>query len=90
MTKKEFVELLSEKTICSKRETEDFLNALVEIIVEKLNETETCRVPGIGIFNKRMRSERTCLNPRTKETLNVPAKPTVHLKVSRQIKKSMI
>lgn len=58
-------------------------DAIVAAIVTLINAGESVRVQGVGTLKQRMRSARTGRNPRTGETLQIPARTVVAFTASK-------
>ncbi len=73
MNKGELVDKVAEKTGVTKREAEATLNALTESIMEAVAGGEKVTLVGFGTFEARQRQEREGRNPKTGETMTIPA-----------------
>ncbi len=83
ITKKELVDLIAEKTETSKKDTAAIIDATLDAIKNALVEGDTIDLPRFGKFSVVERSERTGINPKTKEKLIIPATKAVKFKVSK-------
>lgn len=73
MNKGELVDKVAEKADVTKREAEAMLNALIESIMEAVADGEKVTLVGFGTFEARQRQEREGRNPKTGETMTIPA-----------------
>lgn len=73
MNKTELVAAIAEKTELSKKNAEKALTAVLETVAETLAAGEKVQLVGFGTFETRDREARTAKNPRTLETVEVPA-----------------
>ncbi len=73
MNKGELVNKIAEKANVTKREAEAMLNALTESIMEAVADGEKVTLVGFGTFEARQRQEREGRNPKTGETMTIPA-----------------
>jgi DNA-binding protein HU-beta len=78
VNKSEFVDEFVTRTGWSKREAEDALRTVQNIISDTVAGGEKVTLPGFGTFEKRERAARTARNPQTGESVkvkktNVPA-----------------
>ena len=90
MTKKEFIEKYHTKTeFNTKVESERTLNTLLETIQECLVEGNDVAFIGWGTFEVAERVERTGRNPKTGETMTIPAKKVVKFKVGSKLKEAV-
>jgi nucleoid DNA-binding protein len=67
----------------------DVVDKLSALVVELVTSGEEISLGEIGRFCVNERAARTCRNPKTGETVNVPAKKFVKFKVSSKFKKSV-
>ena len=73
MNKAELIAAVAEKTGMSKKDTETVIVAALNTITEALAEEEKGQRVGVGSFEGKKRAERTGLNPKTLETIAIPA-----------------
>ena len=86
MNKTELVAAVAAKTGMSKKDAERVVNATVETISESLIKGEKVQVSGFGIFEAKQREARVGRNPRTKETIQIPATRLPVFKASKTLK----
>ena len=73
MNKSELVENIAKKTGLSLKDANASVSAFMSIIKESLGNGDPVVLVGFGSFVVRDRAARTGHNPRTGETLNIPA-----------------
>ena len=73
MNKGELVDQIAEKTDITKKEADAILTALLESIVEAVSGGDKVTLVGFGSFESRQRKEREGRNPKTGETMTIPA-----------------
>ena len=86
MNKAELVSRMAEKSELTKKEAEMALNALMESIQEALVSGDKVQLVGFGTFETRERAAREGRNPRTKETINIPASTVPVFKAGKEFK----
>ena len=86
MNKTELIAAVAEKTGITKKDAERIVNATVETIQETLVKGEKVSVSGFGIFEAKTRGARVGRNPRTKETIQIPATRLPAFKASKALK----
>ncbi len=86
MNRKELIDRLSEKTGLAKKQSDQFLRAFMEIVEEELRAGNNISLVGFGTFKVASRKARTAKNPRTKETIQIPAKNVPVFKFSKSLK----
>ncbi|NOZ63678.1 MAG: HU family DNA-binding protein [Caldiserica bacterium] len=85
MNKAELVEKVAE-TVCTKKEAEAAVDAVISAITEALKKGEDVRLVGFGTFQVRKRAAREGRNPRTGATLSIPAKKVPVFKAGKTLK----
>lgn len=73
MIKIDLARTISVKTGTSLRQAEDFLDAFINTVSESLGKKDKVVLAGFGTFDIRHYPERSARNPRTGESLIVPA-----------------
>lgn len=86
VNKPELVSAIAEKTGLNKRDSERVINAFVESIGEALAKGEKVSLVGFGTFEVRTRQARTGRNPRTGQTLTIPAAKVPAFKPGKQLR----
>jgi nucleoid DNA-binding protein len=62
------------KVTCTKKEAEDAVNAVFDIITKALKKKDTVTLVGFGTFKVSKRAARTGRNPQTGEEIKIKAK----------------
>ncbi|EKP94717.1 MULTISPECIES: HU family DNA-binding protein [Thermaerobacter] len=86
MNKPELVNAIAEKTGLNKKDSERAVNAFVESISEALARGDKVSLVGFGTFEVRTRQARTGRNPRTGQTLTIPAAKVPAFKPGKQLR----
>ena len=86
MNKTELVAAVAAKTALSKKDAEKALSAVLETVTETLAAGEKVQLVGFGTFETKERNERTAKNPRTGETVTVPASRVPAFKAGQALK----
>ena len=86
MNKTELVAAVSEKTGLTKKDAERVVSATLETIAAELNKNEKVQISGFGIFEVKQRNARVGRNPRTKESVQIPASKVPTVKASKTLK----
>lgn len=86
MTKAELVTAIAEKTGLTKKDSEKALAGFVETVTDTLANGESIQLVGFGTFEVRDRAAREGRNPRTKETITIPATKVPAFKAGRALK----
>ena len=73
MNKGELVDAVAEKAEVSKKDADAIVTAAVEAIMESVASGEKVSLVGFGSFEPRARKAREGRNPKTGETLKIPA-----------------
>ena len=89
MNKTELIAAVAEKTGLTKKDAERVVNATVDTIIAEMQKGERVSLSGFGIFEVKTREARTGRNPRTKETIQIPATRLPVFKASKALKDSI-
>lgn len=89
MNKVELVAAVTQKAGLSKKDAEKAVNAVLESVVEAVSSGDKVQLVGFGTFETRSRAERTGRNPRTKETIVIPASKQPVFKAGKSFKDSV-
>ncbi|WP_289159709.1 HU family DNA-binding protein, partial [uncultured Muribaculum sp.] len=74
MNKTELVNAIAEKANLTKVDAKNALDACLASIAEALEKDDKVALLGFGTFAVAEKGARTGINPRTKETINIPAR----------------
>ena len=86
MNKTELIAAAAEKTGISKKDAELLINTTLDTITATLAAGERVQLSGFGIFEAKVREPRVGRNPRTGETIEIPATCTPTFKPSKALK----
>ncbi len=86
MKKSDIVAKVAESTGLSKKDSEKALTAVLNTISEALAAGEKVQLIGFGTFDVKERAARTGRNPRTKETIEIPASKIPQFKAGKELK----
>ena len=86
MNKVELVTKMAEKSNLTKKEAALALDAFIESVEEALENKEKVQLVGFGTFETRERAAREGRNPRTKETITIPASTVPVFKAGKEFK----
>ena len=89
MNKTELVAAVAEKTGLTKKDAERVVSTTIETITETLVKGEKVQISGFGNFEVKAREARVGRNPRTKETIQIPATRLPVFKASKALKDSI-
>ena len=86
MNKAELINAAAEKAGLSKKDTEAAVNAAIEVITAALADCEKVQLVGFGAFEVKARAERIGRNPKTKESIKIPASKAPVFKPGKALK----
>ncbi|RGS72364.1 MULTISPECIES: HU family DNA-binding protein [unclassified Mitsuokella] len=86
MNKTELVASVAEKAGLTKKDAEKAVNALFESVQQALVEGDKVQMIGFGTFEVKERAARTGRNPRTNETIQIPASKNPVFKAGKALK----
>ncbi len=86
MNKAELINATAEKAGLSKKDTEAVINAAIDAITDCLASGDKVQLVGFGAFEVKSRAARIGRNPKTKETINIPASKVPVFKPGKALK----
>ena len=86
MNKAELITSMAEKSQLTKKDAEAALKAFIDSVQEALEGGDKVQLVGFGTFETRERAAREGRNPRTKETINIPASTVPVFKAGKEFK----
>ena len=86
LTKAELAELLFERVGLNKREAKDIVDTFFEEIRDALARGDSVKLSGFGNFQVRDKPPRPGRNPKTGETIKIPAAKTVKFTAGKAFK----
>ncbi len=87
--KADIVSTMAEEAGISKKEATAAYEAFVSYVTSTCAGGDRCSVPGLGTFSVSQRKARTGRNPRTKETITIPASKSVRFKAGKDLRESV-
>jgi DNA-binding protein HU-beta len=89
MNKADLVNSISQKTGLTKTKTNEVIDAFVESVTESLKDGNKVTLVNFGTFNTSKRDARKGRNPKTGETIEIPAKRVARFKVGTGLSKNI-
>ena len=89
MTKSELIASIATKTGLTKKTAEEVLEAFIGTVSESLSKGEKVQLVGFGTFVVRERSERSGINPQTREKITIAATKTPAFKAGSALKEAV-
>ncbi len=89
MNKTELIAAVAAETGLTKKDSELAVNAFVNQVTEALKKGDKVSIVGFGSFEVKHRNARVGRNPKTKETINIPASKAPAFKAGKQLKESI-
>ncbi|MDM8355617.1 HU family DNA-binding protein [Pandoraea communis] len=86
MNKQELIDAVAGTTGASKAQTNETLDAVLEAVKKAVAKGDTVQLIGFGSFGSGKRAARTGRNPKTGETINIPAAKTVKFTAGKAFK----
>ena len=86
MNKAELINSVAATAEVSKKEAEAVITATLASITEALQNDDKVQLVGFGSFEVKKRAARTGRNPRSKETIEIPASQTPVFKAGKALK----
>lgn len=89
MTKKELVAVTAKSAGVSQKDAAAVIDAFLDTVIAELSEGNDVNFTGFGSFKVKERAARSGRNPRTKETVEIPASKAVVFKPGTILKESV-
>ena len=89
MNKADLVNSLSENTGLTKTKSNEVIDVIVSTISEALRSGDKVTLVGFGTFTTTQRDARKGRNPKTGETIEIPAKRVAKFKAGTELTKSV-
>ena len=86
MNKSQLIEAVAAQSGLKKKEAEAAVNAITASIADALKAGDKVQLVGFGTFEVKARGERTGRNPKTGETIKVPASKHPAFSASKALK----
>ena len=86
MTKSNIVEEISGRLNVSKKQTDQVVSLLIEIIIKNICQKQTLYFRGFGTFGSKVRKERKARNLKTNEIIQVPKHRVPYFKPGKDLK----
>lgn len=89
MNKAELISAVAAKTDISKKDTEAVISATLDVIAAAMQDGDKVQLVGFGSFEVKERAARVGRNPKTKETIDIPASKVPVFKAGKVLKDSI-
>ncbi|MEW6569863.1 MAG: integration host factor subunit alpha [Nitrospirota bacterium] len=89
MTKADLIERIFEKIGLSKKEAQEIVEIIFDVMKQAFVEGESVKISGFGTFNVRQKSSRRGRNPKTGEDLEITPRKVITFRASNQLKSAM-
>ena|SRR5258708_39230134 len=86
MTKADLVERVAREADMTKKDAEQLVEIIFDSITETLNKGEKIELRGFGSFRVRERNSRKGRNPKTGDSVSIPAKRVAYFKPGKELK----
>ena len=90
MNKTELVAKVAEQANMTKKDTERFVNAFIDVVETTLAQGDTVAILGFGTFLSRERPAREGRNPRTGAAIQIPASKVPVFRPGRGLRGSVV
>ncbi|MDO5147391.1 MAG: HU family DNA-binding protein [Eubacteriales bacterium] len=86
MNKAELISAIADRTKLTKKDADNALKAFIDVVGDELSRGEKVQLAGFGTFEVSERAERQGINPRTKESITIPASKSPKFKAMKALK----
>ena len=89
MTKADLIEGLSNKLGIGKVDAERAVDSMLDDIIAALKQGDRVNISGFGTFTVSQREARTGQNPRTRESIEIPASRAAKFKPGKELRAAL-
>ncbi|MDR1693413.1 MAG: HU family DNA-binding protein [Oscillospiraceae bacterium] len=89
MNKAELTNAVSEKTGLTKKDSDAAITAVFDVVGNALATGDKVQLVGFGSFEVKQREARVGRNPKTRESINIPASKSPVFKAGKALKESV-
>ena len=89
MNKSELISSISSASGLTKTDSEKALNAFISTVYSSLKSGKDIRLVGFGTFSTSKRAATTAINPRTRQTIKVPARKVAKFKAGKSLQEAV-
>ena len=89
MNKAQLIAKVAEKTE-TKKQAQEIVELILDTVKSTLKKREPVAISGFGTFKVKETKPRTGRNPKTGETIQIPAKKKLSFRVSKELKSAII
>lgn len=89
MNKTELIATVSDKTGATRKDTEQILGTILEVIGDELAAGGRVQLVGFGAFETKHREPRIGRNPKTREAVEIPASTVPVFKAGKALKEKV-
>ena len=86
MNKAELIDKVARKTLLTKQQSEQVLDAALEVITKAVSRGDDVKLVGFGTFCRTVRKARPGRNPKTGTTLTIPSQKVPKFKPGKDFK----
>lgn len=86
MNKQAIAEAVHGKLMGTKAQAEEVVDMIIDSIVSTLKKGDEVSIAGLGIFSTKQRAARQARNPRTGESISVPAMRVPKFRAAKALK----
>lgn len=89
MNKTELIQAIADEAELSKHDAAEFVNAFISVVTQELKDGNDVTLVGFGVFHVSERAERQGRNPKTGETLTIPAVKKPRFRPGKPLKEAV-
>ena len=86
MNKTELIAAIANKTGVSKKDSDEVMNAFMDVVKETLKAGDKVQLIGFGTFEQKVRAARTARNPQTGKQIEIAESKAVVFKAGKALK----
>ena len=89
MNKSELIQAIADEAELSKHDAAEFVDAFISVVTQELKDGNDVTLVGFGVFHVSERAEHQGRNPKTGETLTIPATKKPRFRPGKPLKEAV-
>lgn len=89
IAKTQMVDLISERTTLSKKQSAEAIDCVIDIMIQALKDDKSVGLPGLGTLSITHTAARMGVRPGTNERIEIPAGKKVRFKIATTLKSNL-
>jgi len=89
MNKKELIDIISENIGLTKKEAQNFIESVIDVISNTLVQGDKVQISGFAKFSVLNKKTKKGINPQTKSTITIPSRRVPKFKAGKNLREAL-